>query len=223
VPEILLLGSQYWPEQVTDPIREHVGPRRATDPAVVAALRSVPRELFVSEGDHLRAYEDHPLQIGFGQTISQPSLVGVMTELLNLKESHRVLEIGTGSGYQAAILSRLVTHVYTLEVVPELARSAAQRLARLGFLNITVAEGDGYSGYPQEAPFDRIILTAAPPAIPEVLIDQLKPTGILVAPVGVDTQNLVVVNKTDGGQIKTQPVMRVSFVPMTPTTEGYRK
>jgi protein-L-isoaspartate(D-aspartate) O-methyltransferase len=178
-------------------------------------MRAVPREFFVAEGDHLHAYEDHPLPIGFGQTISQPSLVGLMTELLHLKKDHRVLEIGTGSGYQAAILSRLVDHVYTLEVVSELARSAGQRLAKLGFLNITVAEGDGYYGYPEEAPFDRIILTAAPRVIPEVLIDELKPTGILVAPVGVDTQNLVVIQKTAGGRIRTRSIIPVRFVPMT--------
>jgi protein-L-isoaspartate(D-aspartate) O-methyltransferase len=184
-------------------------------------MRTVPRELFVREGDQPDAYGDHPLPIGFGQTISQPSLVGLMTELLDPKKDHRVLEIGTGSGYQAAILSRLVSHVYTIEVVPELARSAVQRLANLGFLNVTVAEGDGYSGYPSEAPFDRIILTAAPPEIPEVLIDELNPTGILVSPVGVETQNLVVLEKTAGG-ITTRSVMPVSFVPMTTMRERYR-
>ena len=207
---------------MTTPLRKQIEARRVTDPEVVAAMRSVPRGFFVPEGDHLHAYEDHPLPIGFGQTISQPSLVGLMTELLNLKKNHRVLEIGTGSGYQAAILSRLVNHVYTIEVVPELARSAAQKLAKFGFLNITIAEGDGYSGYPQEAPFDRIILTAAPPMIPEVLIDELKPTGILVAPVGTDTQNLVVMKKTAGGQITTRSIMPVSFVPMTTMRERYR-
>ncbi len=185
-------------------------------------MRAVPRELFVSERDHLRAYEDQPLPIGFGQTISQPSLVGLMTELLNLKKDHRVLEIGTGSGYQAAILSRLVNHVYTIEIVSELARSAAQRLAKLGFLNISVAEGDGHSGYPEEAPFDRIILTAAPPVIPNVLIDELKPTGILVAPVGVKAQSLVVMQKTAAGRITTRSVIPVRFVPMTTMREDYR-
>ncbi len=184
-------------------------------------MRTVPRELFVQEGDQSDAYGDHPLPIGFGQTISQPSLVAWMTELLDLKKDHRVLEIGTGSGYQAAILSRLVSHVYTIEIVLELARSAVQRLTNLGFLNVTVAEGDGYSGYPSEAPFDRIILTAAPPEIPEVLIDELNPTGILVAPVGVETQNLVVLEKTTGG-ITTRSVMPVSFVPMTTMRERYR-
>jgi protein-L-isoaspartate(D-aspartate) O-methyltransferase len=206
---------------VTKPIKGQNEPRRATDPGVVAAIRSVPRGFFVAESDHLQAYEDHPLPIGFGQTISQPSLVGLMTELLNLKKNHRVLEIGTGSGYQAAILSRLVKHVYSIEIVPELARSAAQRLAKLGFLNITVVEGDGYSGLPEEAPFDRILLTAAPPMIPDVLVDELKSTGILVAPVGVETQNLVVIEKTVSG-ITTRSVMPVSFVPMTTRREGYR-
>jgi protein-L-isoaspartate(D-aspartate) O-methyltransferase len=194
------------------------------DSRVVAAMRAVPREFFVAEGDHFHAHEDHPLPIGFGQTISQPSLVGLMTELLRLEKDHRVLEVGTGSGYQAAILSRLVRHVYTIEVVPALARSAAKRLAQLGFLNITVTEGDGYSGLPEEAPFDRIILTAAPPLIPEELIDELKPTGILVAPVGVETQNLVVLKKSAGGRITTHSVIRVRFVPMTTMREGsYQK
>jgi protein-L-isoaspartate(D-aspartate) O-methyltransferase len=204
---------------VTNPLREQTEARRATDPTVIAAMRAVPREFFVSERDHLHAYEDQPLPIGFGQTISQPSLVGLMTELLNLNKDHRVLEIGTGSGYQAAILSRLVSHVYTIEVVSELARSADQRLARLGFLNITVAQGDGYSGYPDEAPFDRIILTAAPPMVPEILIDELKPRGILVAAVGVDTRDLVVIKKTAAGQVTTRSVMPVMFVPMTTRRE----
>jgi protein-L-isoaspartate(D-aspartate) O-methyltransferase len=207
---------------VTTPLKEQTEARQVTDPRVIAAIRAVPRELFVPEGDHFHAYEDHPLPIGFGQTISQPSLVGLMTELLNLKKDHRVLEIGTGSGFQAAILSRLVNRVYTIEIVSELARSAAQRLAKLGFLNITVAQGDGYSGYPEEAPFDRIILTAAPPMIPELLLDELKPTGILVAPVGVETQNLVVMKRTAGGRITTRSVIPVSFVPMTTTRERYR-
>jgi protein-L-isoaspartate(D-aspartate) O-methyltransferase len=208
------------PGNVTIPLPGQFEARRVTDARVIAAMRAVPREFFVLERDHLQAYEDHPLPIGFGQTISQPSLVGLMTELLNLKQDHRVLEIGTGSGYQAAILSRLVNHVYTLEVVSELARTAAQRLAKLGFLNITVAEGDGYSGYAEEAPFDRIILTAAPPVIPEVLIDELKPAGILVAPVGIEAQNLVVMTKTAGGRITTRCVIPVRFVPMTTIREG---
>ena len=203
-------------------LREHTDARRVSDPRVIAAMRAVPRELFVQEGDQSYAYEDHPLPIGFGQTISQPSLVGLMTELLNLKRDHRVLEIGTGSGYQAAILSRLVNHVYTIEVVSELARSAAQRLDKLGFLNITVAESDGYSGFPEGAPFDRIILTAAPPMIPELLLDELKPTGILVGPVGVETQNLIAMKKSAGGGVTTRSVIPVIFVPMTTMRERCR-
>ena len=188
--------------------------RGVKNPEVFAAMRAVPRELFVPESVRPQAYEDHPLPIGFGQTISQPFIVGLMTELLEPKKSHRVLEIGTGSGYQAAVLSSLVGELYSIEIVPELARSAAERLNSLGFRNVTVREGDGYRGWPDKAPFDRIILTAAPPEIPQTLIEELKPGGRLVAPVGLGFQDLVVVEKSVHGKTTTRSVLQVRFVSM---------
>jgi protein-L-isoaspartate(D-aspartate) O-methyltransferase len=155
-------------------VKDQIEARGVKNPGVLAAMRAVPRDLFVPESVRLQAYEDHALPIGFGQTISQPFIVGLMTELLDPKKNHRVLEIGTGSGYQAAILSRLVGELYSIEIVPELARSAAETLSRLRFRNITVREGDGYRGWPEKAPFDRIILTAAPPEIPQVLMDEVE-------------------------------------------------
>lgn len=195
-------------------VKDQVEARGVKNPEVLAAMRAVPRELFVPESVRPQAYEDHPLPIGFGQTISQPFIVGLMTELLDVKKDHRVLEIGTGSGYQAAILSRLAGELYSIEVVPGLARSAARVLSGLGFRNVTVREGDGYRGWPEKAPFDRIILTAAPPEIPQVLLDELRPGGRLVAPVGVGVQNLVVMQKTEDGKVTTRSVLPVSFVPM---------
>ena len=195
-------------------VREQIEARGVKSPEVLAAMRAVPREFFVPASVRPEAYEDHPLPIGFGQTISQPYIVGVMTELLDLKKNHRVLEIGTGSGYQAAILSRLAGEIYSIEIVPELARSAVKTLNSLGLANVTVREGDGYRGWPEKAPFDRIILTAAPPEIPQALLDQLRPGGRLVAPVGVSDQNLVVVQKSTDGKTSTRSVLPVRFVPM---------
>jgi protein-L-isoaspartate(D-aspartate) O-methyltransferase len=195
-------------------VKDQVETRGVKNPEVLAAMRAVPRELFVPESVRSQAYADHPLPIGFGQTISQPFIVGLMTELLDPKKNHRVLEIGTGSGYQAAILSRLVGELYSIEIVPELARSAAETLSRVGFRNVTVREGDGYRGWPEKAPFDRIILTAAPPEIPQVLLDELRPGGRLVTPVGVGIQNLIVVQKSANGKTTTRSVLPVRFVPM---------
>jgi protein-L-isoaspartate(D-aspartate) O-methyltransferase len=195
-------------------VREQIEARGVRNPEVLAAMRRVPRELFVPADSRPEAHQDHPISIGFGQTISQPYIVAVMTELLDPKKSHRVLEIGTGSGYQAAVLSGLVGELYSIEIVPELARSAAETLRRLDFRNVTVREGDGYQGWPDKAPFDRIILTAAPPEIPPVLLDELKPGGRLVAPVGVGVQNLVVVQKAADGRTTTRTVLPVRFVPM---------
>jgi protein-L-isoaspartate(D-aspartate) O-methyltransferase len=154
------------------------------DERVLSAVRNVPRHAFVPDAPLRFAYADQPLPIGHGQTISQPTVVAMMTEALQLRGGERVLEIGTGSGYQAAILGRLAREVYTIEIVPELGEEARQRLERLGFGNVQVRIGDGYAGWPERAPFDRIILTAAPPEVPRALLDQLADGGILVAPVG---------------------------------------
>lgn len=186
------------------------------DGRVLDAMRAVPRHAFMP-GARLRdAYGDHPFPIGHGQTISQPSLVARMTELLELSPSHRVLEIGTGSGYQAALLSRLAGHVYTIELSPPLGEAARERLARLGYRGVTVRVGDGYRGWPEEAPFDRIMVTAAPDELPQALLDQLAEGGVLIAPVGPEgaVQKLVRVRKKKGGALERDELLDVRFVPM---------
>lgn len=195
-------------------VREQIEARGVKDARVLQALRAVPRERFVPAEYREVAYRDTPLPIGHGQTISQPYIVGLMTELLDVKPSHKVLEIGTGSGYQAAVLAPLCRSVFTIEIVPALARSASELLRRLGAKNVTVREGDGYKGWPEEAPFDRIILTAAPPEIPQALIDQLKPGGRLVAPEGRVMQELVVIDKDAKGNVRRTSNIPVRFVPM---------
>jgi protein-L-isoaspartate(D-aspartate) O-methyltransferase len=199
-------------------VRTQIADRGVRNPDVLRVMRQVPRHLFVPESARAHAYEDYPIPIGQGQTISQPYIVGLMTELLEPARTQRVLEIGTGSGYQAAVLSRLVRHVYTVEIVPELARSAAATLKELGYGNVTVRAGDGYQGWPAEAPFDRIILTAAPPRIPQVLLDQLRPGGRLVAPEGAlpFAQELMVVEKARDGKLVRRSIIPVMFVPMVP-------
>lgn len=195
---------------------EQIEKRGIRDPAVLEAMRVVPRHEFVSPALRPVAYDDRPLSIGFGVTISQPYIVAAMTELLELRPDHTVLEIGTGSGYQAAVLSGLVREVYSVEIVPQLARSAARTLDRLGYRNVSVHLSDGYLGWPERAPFDRIILTAAPPEIPNPLLDQLKPGGKLVAPVGSAEQDLLVIDKTLHNKYRRRVVFPVSFVPMLP-------
>lgn len=202
-------------------VREHIESRGVRRAEVLRAMRSVPRHLFLPEDMRALAYADRPAPIGHGQTISQPYIVALMTELLEPARSHKVLEIGTGSGYQAAVLSTLVDRVYSIEIVPELARSSAALLKELGYRNVTVRLGDGYKGWPEEAPFDRIILTAAPREIPRALLDQVKPGGRLVAPEGGTPfdQNLVVVEKGADGKLKKRSVLPVMFVPMVPGRE----
>jgi protein-L-isoaspartate(D-aspartate) O-methyltransferase len=197
-------------------VREQIEARGISRPDVLRAFRSIPRHLFVPELLRPQAYQDRPLLIGSGQTISQPYIVALMTELLEPSKQQKVLEIGTGSGYQAAVLAALVGHVFTIEIVPELAQSAAVVLKSLGVRNVTVRCGDGYQGWTEEAPFDRIILTAAPPEIPQALVDQLRPGGRMVAPVGGSTfaQSLVVVNKLADGSVRKRSVIPVAFVPM---------
>lgn len=188
------------------------------DPLVLDAFRQVPRHRFVPDALVPHAYEDRPLPIGYGQTISQPYIVAKMTELLEPKKGHRALEIGTGSGYQAAILSRLVADVYTVEIVNPLGTQARERLAALGHKNVEVRVGDGYYGWPEKAPFDRIVVTAAADHVPPPLIQQLKPGGRLVVPIGnpFQTQRLVLVTKGSNGprDIRIQDIMPVRFVPL---------
>jgi protein-L-isoaspartate(D-aspartate) O-methyltransferase len=197
-------------------VRTQIERRGVRHPDVLRAMRTVPRHLFLPEALRSQAYQDHPLPIGYGQTISQPYIVALTTELLEPSRTHKVLEIGTGSGYQAAVLSMVVDRVYSMEIVPELARSSAALLRELGYRNVTVRLGDGYKGWPEEAPFDRVILTAAPPEIPRALIDQVKPGGRLVAPEGATPfeQNLVVIEKSRDGKLKKRSVLPVAFVPM---------
>ena len=185
------------------------------DPRVLAALRSVPRHEFVPRELSHMAYSDRPLPIGLGQTISQPFTVALMTDLLQVKPSDRVLEIGTGSGYQAAVLSLLAREVYSIEIVAELGKSAALTLSRLGYASVTTRIGDGYQGWEEHAPYDAIIVTAAPNHVPQALIAQLKPGGRLVIPVGELFQELMVVVKAADGTTTSRRVVPVQFVPLT--------
>jgi protein-L-isoaspartate(D-aspartate) O-methyltransferase len=187
--------------------------REIRDAAVLKAMSRVPRHLFVPSDVRPFAYEDRPLPIGRGQTISQPFIVAYMTEALQLQPSHTVLEIGTGSGYQAAVLAELVRQVYTIEIVPDLAASARRTLAEAGYKNVEVRAGNGYLGWPEHAPYPRIVVTAAPPEIPKALIDQLAVGGIMVVPVGTGYQEMVVVSKTANG-ITQKRTIPVRFVPM---------
>jgi protein-L-isoaspartate(D-aspartate) O-methyltransferase len=194
---------------------EHLEDRGIRDPDVLRSMRSVPRHEFVPRDLARYAYDDKPLDIGFGATISQPYIVAAMSELLELSKRHRVLEIGTGSGYQAAVLSRLSSEVFSIEVVLELARTASEKLWRLGYRNVRVRHGDGYKGWPEHAPFDRIILTAAPVEVPTELTDQLAPNGRLVAPIGeIEHQQLIVIDKAADSTLERRTVFPVLFVPM---------
>jgi protein-L-isoaspartate(D-aspartate) O-methyltransferase len=180
---------------------------------VLQAMGRVPRHLFVPPEVRDRAYENTPLPIGLGQTISQPFIVAYMTEVLQVSRGHTVLEIGTGSGYQAAILAELARDVLTIEIVPQLADRARKALADAGYSNVTVRTGNGYLGWPERAPFDRIIVTAAPDTIPQALVDQLAVGGIMVAPVGTQSQEIVIVTKTADG-VAEKRTLPVRFVPM---------
>ena len=191
--------------------------KNALDERVMRAIGTVGRHHFVPDKLQSQAYENRPLPIGFGQTISQPYIVALMTDLMKLEQDDVVLEIGTGSGYQAAILSRLVAQVYSIEIIPELAKSSSQRLRRLGFANVAVKNADGYYGWQEHAPYDAIIVTAASSHIPPPLVSQLKPGGVLVIPVGpvFQVQQLSLVSKSMDGKLKTRQVLPVRFVPFT--------
>ncbi|MDQ2871310.1 MAG: protein-L-isoaspartate(D-aspartate) O-methyltransferase [Acidobacteriota bacterium] len=190
--------------------------RGVRDPRVLAAMRDVPRHEFVDASQKEHAHDDGPVPIGGSrQTVSQPYIVALMTELLELGPNEKVLEIGTGSGYQSAVLGRVAGHVYSIEIIPELARASEERLRRLGFTNVTVREGDGYRGWPEHAPFDGIIVTAAPERIPQPLLDQLGPNGRMVIPVGGFFQELKVFKKDANGKVTEKDIIPVRFVPMT--------
>ena len=195
-------------------VDEQIRRRGIVDPRVLAALETVPRHAFVPPGEERAAYADSPLAIGHGQTISQPYIVAYMTEALRLDPAARVLEIGTGSGYQAAVLAELVGEVYTIETVPVLAARAASLLRALGYDNVHAREGDGYAGWPEHAPFDAVIVTAAPDHIPDALVDQLRVGGRLAIPVGDVEQDLFVFVRTDGG-LREEARVPVRFVPLT--------
>jgi protein-L-isoaspartate(D-aspartate) O-methyltransferase len=195
-------------------VEDQIAARGIHDPRVLAALREVPRHEFVPPALRAFAYEDHPLPIGHDQTISQPFIVAAMTELAELEPGDKVLEIGTGSGYQAAVLAALVGEVYSIEIVEPLAHSARQTLARLGVENVHVRAGDGFRGWPEQAPFDAILVTAAPPEVPAPLKQQLALGAKLVIPVGTDEQELRVVTRTRDG-FEERTVLAVRFVPMT--------
>jgi protein-L-isoaspartate(D-aspartate) O-methyltransferase len=198
-------------------VRKQIEARGIRDDNILRAMGVIPRHLFVPPALESHAYDDQPLPIGYGATISQPFIVAWMTDLLQPMKTDRVLEIGTGSGYQAAVLSLLAREVCTIEIVPELAHSAAKRLVELGYRNVIVRQGDGYQGWAERAPFDRIILTAAPKDIPKPLLDQLIPGGRLVAPVGGSFfQSLNVVDKTRSGALRVRSVGAVAFVPLVP-------
>ncbi len=195
-------------------VEDQIERRGITDPAVLAAMRAVPRHRFVPSDQADAAYDDRALPIGFGQTISQPYIVAFMTRALKLAPEHRVLEVGTGSGYQAAVLGQIVAEVQTIEIVPALAERARAVLAELGYSNVHVRTGDAYAGLPELAPFDRIIVTAAPDHAPQPLIDQLAEGGRMIVPVGISQQQLILITK-DAAGVQSEPLLDVIFVPLT--------
>jgi protein-L-isoaspartate(D-aspartate) O-methyltransferase len=198
-------------------VERHIAGEGIEDEAVLEAMRAVPRHEFVPAERRGRAYANRPLPIGHGQTISQPYIVAYMTEVLDPDADDRVLEVGTGSAYQAAVLAEIVDEVYTIEIIEPLARSARRRIERLGYDNVSVRQGDGYFGWPEHAPYDAIIVTAAAGHIPSPLVEQLKSGGRMVIPVGpvYAVQTLILVTKDEAGEVSTEQLLPVRFVPMT--------
>lgn len=205
-------------------VRQQIQARKVTDPDTLSAMKTVPRHLFVPKAYRASAYQDHPLPLGWGQTISQPYMVAVMTELLKLEPHHRVLEVGTGSGYQAAILSQIAAQVYSVEIFSPLAKRAEATLKQLGYHNVLIRHGDGYEGWQEHAPYDRIIITAAIEEVPPALWNQLNIGGILVLPMGKPgrTQLLTALTKEADGSRSVSLVMGVSFVPFLQGNEAER-
>ena len=206
-------------------VRYQIENRGVRDPAVLNGMRAVPRHWFVPENVAAYAYDDHPLSIGEGQTISQPYIVAFMTEALKLTPESKVLEVGTGSGYQAAVLAEITSHVYSIEIVEPLARQAIATFKKRGYKGISVKIGDGYAGWPEHAPFDAIIVTCAPGHLPPKLFEQLKPGGRLCIPVGGRhrTQWLELVTKDENGDKEVEKLMPVRFVPMTGRAQDARE
>jgi protein-L-isoaspartate(D-aspartate) O-methyltransferase len=209
-------GEDKFLQQRREMVKEQIADRGIKDSATLRAMEAVPRHEFVPESYRKYAYSDGPLPIGYGQTISQPYIVALMTELADLSKGEKALEIGTGSGYQAAVLARIIDSVYTVEIIKELGESARERLTRLGYNRVRVKLGDGYYGWEEHGPFDAIIVTAAAEHIPPPLIKQLKDGGRMVIPVGHPyfTQNLVLVEKK-GGKVTSRDILPVRFVPLT--------
>ena len=207
-------GAPDWAAERRRMVDEQLRARDIRNPRVLDAMLTVPRHLFVPETRRANAYDDSPLPIGHEQTISQPYIVAFMTEALDLSSEHRVLEIGTGSGYQAAVLGTLAKEVFTIEIVPPLAERARDTLSALGHRNIHVRTGNGYLGWPEHAPYDRIMVTAAPDDVPPALLQQLKVEGLMAIPVGTVTQELRILRRTATGT-ETLRTLPVRFVPMT--------
>jgi protein-L-isoaspartate(D-aspartate) O-methyltransferase len=216
-PQVAQQSQQFDFEQARNRmVNEQIRARGIQNARVLDAMRAVPRHEFVPTAYIRQAYDDSPLPTSSGQTISQPYIVALMTELADPRPEHRVLEIGTGSGYQAAILAKLVREVYTIEIVPELAKTAATRLERLGLKNVQVRQGDGYLGWPDRAPFDSILVTAGARDVPKPLVEQLKPGGRMIIPVNNSSgdQTLQVIEKTRDGNVRVRDVIPVRFVPL---------
>lgn len=209
-----LLGNSDRAPERERMVTEQIQRRGVKDPRVLRAMRAIPRHAFIPGNLQSEAYEDHPVSIGEGQTISQPYIVAYMTELLEVKPGHSILEIGTGCGYQTAVLAILGAKVYTIEIIASLQQTARQTLLTLGFKNIDFYRGDGSSGWPQKQTFDRIIVTAAPPTIPQELVNQLAESGKMVIPVGEMQQDLTVMRRSNG-HLSEEKVLPVRFVPIT--------
>jgi protein-L-isoaspartate(D-aspartate) O-methyltransferase len=207
-------GARDWDAERRRMVAEQLRDRDISNPRVLEAMRAVPRHLFVPESLREDAYRDSPLPIGHDQTISQPYIDAIMTQALEVQPEHRVLEIGTGSGYQAAVLAALVKEVYTIEIVAPLAEQARERLTALGYRNVEVRTGNGYLGWPEHAPYDRVMVTAAPDHVPDALLKQLKIGGLMAIPVGTAIQELRVLRRTAAGT-ETLSTLPVRFVPMT--------